>query len=298
LLPWVDRLASLVRGASVPEVGVDWAEPVTGTATATPRAVGRASVVSGTETDAFRRIERLERELVRLRGAYGSDRSNGNGSGRLLSTSAYAGRMLASPVSAPPGTAPGAAAATGLPATKVAPSNGHGPSHGAPGGGIPAGLNGTGPLPGGGNGSMRGRAAVVPRPAPPPDSTGLATTAPEPPAYRPPVGDRMRTLRIGAGWTWLGLIFLFLSWCVWAVSNRTHNLVTPGFAFGVVLLVGGGLFALLRLVGRFVLERWLRKQRRSARLAHLGTGAYFAAVGVAYLASTSWVVSFWHWAMG
>ena len=69
---WVEKLASLVRAADVPEMGVDWSEPAG--AVAPVRAVGRTSVVSGTETDAFRRIERLERELatVLAQKGYGS----------------------------------------------------------------------------------------------------------------------------------------------------------------------------------------------------------------------------------
>jgi Protein kinase domain len=271
LLPWVDRLASLVRAAAVPEVGIDWAEASSSTTPSTGRAVGRASVVSGTETDAFRRIERLERELVQLRGA---ERGAGNGPGRLLSTAAYAGR----------GPAAAAPAAAGPVATKIAPA-----------GVMP---NGTGPS--GANGAaagtmLRGRAAVVPRPAPAIDPTGVAT-APEQRRYpKPPVRDQMRVLKRGGGWSWFGAIFAFTCWSVWVVANRSQNLVVPVFAFGVVLLVGVGLFALQRLLGKYVLERWLDRERRSARLSHLGTALYLVAVGVAYLAQTSWVTSLWNW---
>jgi serine/threonine protein kinase len=264
LMPWVDRLASLVRGASVPEVGVDWAEPSGAATSSTGRAVGRASVVSGTETDAFRRIERLERELVRLRG---SDRPSANGPGRLLSTSAYAGHPLA-------GTAPAPVAT----ATKVAP---------APGPVAPA----PGPVVNGNGNMLRGRAAVVPRPAPVSEPTG---TAPPLPQRRVPRPDA-RTLKLGGGWTWLGGIVAFTCWSIWAVANRPANLVVPVFGFAVVLLVGAGLFALQRLVGRYVLERWLGRERRTARLSHLGTALYLTAVGIAYLAATPWVMRVWSW---
>jgi hypothetical protein len=79
------------------------------------------------------------------------------------------------------------------------------------------------------------------------------------------------------------------------VANRPVNLVVPVFGFAVVLLVGVGLFALQRLVGKYVLERWLDRERRSARLSHLGTALYLVAVGVAYLSVTPWVASLWHW---
>jgi serine/threonine protein kinase len=60
---WVDRLGELVRQTGTADIGVDWGEPKTEPV----RAVGRARPVAGTETDAFQRIEKLERELVELR---------------------------------------------------------------------------------------------------------------------------------------------------------------------------------------------------------------------------------------
>jgi serine/threonine protein kinase len=286
LLPWVDRLASLVRGSSVPEVGVDWAEP-SSSATPTARAVGRASVVSGTETDAFRRIERLERELVQLRG----DRPASNAPGRLLSTSAYAGRPLGTPAATKVATAVAAPAMN--PQATNGPA-GHGPAgHGTA-------VNGPAVNGGGTNGApagtmLRGRAAVVPRPAPTPEPTGVAPPA-EPRRYpKPPVRDQVRVLRQGGGWSWFGGIFAFVCWSIWFVANRPAKPVVPVFAFAVVLLVGAGLFALQRLLGRYLLERWLGRERRTARLSHMGNALYLCAVGVAYLAETSWVTSLWNW---
>ncbi|MDT5035163.1 MAG: eukaryotic-like serine/threonine-protein kinase, partial [Micromonosporaceae bacterium] len=69
LTGWVEQLAELVRRSGTPDVGVDWGE------TEASRVVGRARArppVAGTETEAFQRIERLERELVELRAAVGS----------------------------------------------------------------------------------------------------------------------------------------------------------------------------------------------------------------------------------
>jgi hypothetical protein len=141
------------------------------------------------------------------------------------------------------------------------------------------------------NGNMlRGRAAVVPRPAPVVDPTGVPV-APPPRVPRPDA----RTLKLGGGWTWFGAIFAFCCWSVWAVANRPQNLVVPVFGFGLVLLVGAGLFALERLVGRYVLERWLGRVRRTARLSHLGVALYLVAVGIAYLAGAPWVASLWNW---
>src|SRR5213078_1434111 len=141
LAGWVDRLAMLVRAAGLPEQGIDWSEPDSAPSTGSARAVGRASVVSGTETDAFKRIERLERELVELRGAFSADR--GGSAGPLLATAAYVSHPLE-----------GVPAPT-LPRTKVTP-NGAATAAGRP---APAAAKLAEP-----NAAlMRGRATVVPK---------------------------------------------------------------------------------------------------------------------------------------
>src|SRR5262249_18956633 len=71
LTDWTKKLAELVRTSHVPDMGLDWSDRH---APPTPqRAVGRArAALTGTETDAFKRIEALERELVALRGSVGA----------------------------------------------------------------------------------------------------------------------------------------------------------------------------------------------------------------------------------
>jgi hypothetical protein len=279
LAGWVDRLGKLVRAGGLSETGVDWAEPEAQSSSG--RAVGRATVVSGTETDAFKRIERLEQELVRLRASLGgeaqADRA-GSG-GPLLAAAAYAAHPLGSRA---PGVASGTPAvkeaANPPAATKLEPhvANGHG--------------NGNG---NGGVDAIRGRAPVVPKPPPGPDVLPEPPRPPGPP--RPPVRDQMRLLKRGGGWSWFGAAVAFLGWSVWAVDNRGHNLFVPLLAFAVVLLVGAGLFVVLRLLGRLVVERWLGKRRRGATLSHLGTAAYLAAVGIEYLHQTPWVMQAVAW---
>jgi serine/threonine protein kinase len=262
LAGWVDRLGKLVRAAGLPETGVDWAEPEASAAPA-GRAVGRATV-SGTETDAFQRIERLEQELVRLRASLGSDASSG---GPLLPAAAYAAHPLERPaptkVSPPP---------AGTPPTKVE---------------TPA-VNGNG------NGdAIRGRAPVVPKPPQAPDAPPQPPAPPRPP--RPPMRDQMRQLKRGGGWSWFGASVAFLGWSIWAIDNRHINLFVPLLSFAVVLIVGAGLFVVLRLAGQLVLERWLGRKRRGAALSHFGVAVYLVAIGIAYLHETPWVMHTMAW---
>ncbi|WP_433051433.1 serine/threonine protein kinase [Dactylosporangium sp. CS-033363] len=65
LQSWLQHLAMLVRRTDLPDVGCDWVEA---DAAESGRVVGRARPsISGTETEAYQRIESLERELVALR---------------------------------------------------------------------------------------------------------------------------------------------------------------------------------------------------------------------------------------
>jgi hypothetical protein len=115
---------------------------------------------------------------------------------------------------------------------------------------------------------------------------------------RVPVRFHARQLRRGGEWTSIGLLWAFICWGIWAVSVRGADLLVPALAFALVLLVAGGVFALSRLVGRVILERMLRRLRRSAWGAHLITGLFLFAAGVAYLGQTQWVVDGWAWLRG
>ena len=300
LVAWVDRLAMLVRAAGFPVQGVDWTEPDSAPSTSAARAVGRASVVSGTETDAFKRIERLERELVELRGAFSGDRAGGGAP--LLATAAY----VAHPMPGVP--SPTKVAQAELPRTKVTPNGaadaaGTRPAGAAGAGSAAAGgpatvKNGPATAPGGPATAklaepsaaqlMRGRATVVPKPTGGPDPTSVPVLEPPPRRPRTPVSEQIRLLKRGGGWSWFGAIVAFLCWGVWAIANRANPLGHL-LSFVLVLVVAAGLFALLRLVGRIVLVRWLGRERRTARLSHLGVAAFLIAVGYAYLRTVPWL---------
>jgi len=104
----------------------------------------------------------------------------------------------------------------------------------------------------------------------------------------------MRQLKRGGEWTGVGALFAFVSWGIWALSQRS-SLVGPIVAFVLVLIVAVGVFALSRLLGKLILERWLGRIRRSAWAAHLVTGAFLAAAGVQYLRQVEWISSGLSW---
>ncbi|GAA2390966.1 serine/threonine protein kinase [Dactylosporangium salmoneum] len=244
---WVSDLADLVRRSGLPDVGCDWRESE---ATETGRAVGRARPsISGTETDAYQRIERLERELVQLR----------SGGGTAFYQPAPPVSVSAPPVSGVP-VSPGGVAVNAE--------------------GVP---------------QMRGRAKVIPRPAPEP--TGMMPVEPDESRlarYTPPRGERARQLKIGWEYTGTGAVIAFICWGLWALDSE-GSLTGPFIAFLVVLAVAVGVFALTRLLGRLLLEQRLGRPRRSARGAHALTGLFLAAAGIAYLREVSYFVSVYQW---
>jgi hypothetical protein len=142
----------------------------------------------------------------------------------------------------------------------------------------------------------RGRASVSPRISQPqPPITVPPATRPWQPDVRVPVRSQVRQLRRGGEWTWIGALFAFVCWGVWAVSARDADLVGPVLAFLLVLIIAAGVFTLSRLLGRVILERSLRRIRRSAWGSHLATGVFLIGAGIAYLGQTPWVVDAWTW---
>ena len=271
-------------------------------------------MVSGTETDAFQRIEKLERELVQLRRALAAAQDQPQSpvpGGQLLATAEYAAHPSERPAARPPAAGLGGAgtARAGEPAkaspgpqvmtpTRVSPPpTGVRPNSVAAGGA--AGAAGAGAArtrvaaadPAAGPVMRVGRAQVPPQP--PVDPTGYATPGPAAPprAPRQPFNAQVRVLKRGGGWSWLGAIFVFCCWAIWAFANRGHDLTVPAITFGLVLVVAAGLFALARVVGRYVIERAMHRPRQTARLSHLAVAVFLIAVGVAYLRETSWVIS-------
>jgi hypothetical protein len=251
LAQWVVTLADLVRRAGVADVGVDWREAEKGD---TGRIVGRARPpITGTETDAYQRIERLERELVAL---------------REVARPAPVPAPAPAPVSVPTATRMAAPVSVAVAAETV--------------------LNGSSSSPG-----MRGRARVIPKPAPEPTGVVIDPVEPEPDLYRPPPGERARTLKIGWELTGTGAFIAFICWGLWAISAPTFS--GPLIAFALVLAVAAGVFSLTRLVGRLVLEQRFGRIRRTAKGAHALTGLFLAGAGIAYLRQVDWVMNAFSW---
>jgi serine/threonine protein kinase len=287
LTDWTQTLVKLVRASHVPDRGLDWSDRPISTGQPAARAVGRArAALTGTETDAYMRIEALERELVALRARVGARPT--------------AAALPGAVASGMPG-----AAALGMPAP-VSPTSPAGPSSGSP---RPASIPTSAPRPtaiqpsSAAAPAMVGRAQVVARP---PEPSGYA--APEgtylggPPGQGARVSRRpkvnLRTLRKGGGWTIAGASFAVLCWFVWAAANRKSGAVlAPGFLVATAV-VAVGLFMVLRLLGRLVIEGWMHKPRNSANGAHLGTAAFLFAVGVTYLQETAWVMQAYRWVKG
>ena len=279
LTDWTQTLVKLVRASHVPDMGLDWSDRPISTGQPAARAVGRArAALTGTETDAYMRIEALERELVALRAKVGPRPTAAALPGAVASGMPVPGSPT-SPAGPSSGSPRPASAPTSAPRpTAIQPS-----SAGAP--------------------AMVGRAQVVARPPEPsgyaaPEGTYLGG-GPSPGARvsrRPKVN--LRTLRKGGGWTIAGASFAVLCWFVWAAANRKSGAVlAPGFLVATAV-VAVGLFMVLRLLGRLVIEGWMHKPRNSAHGAHLGTAAFLFAVGVTYLQETAWVMQAYRWVKG
>jgi hypothetical protein len=285
LAGWVERLAVIVRASRITDLGLSWTDTPALTNGADRRAVGRAKpVISGTETDAYMRIQALEREVVAL---------------RAQQAAATFADVPAMPMPMP-------ALATPVPSTVLADAHRGallGPTAGRPV--VPVTQPDNLPVPVGrlADGdviAMRpGRAVVTPRPP------GEATQAPAIPIPPPiparvkiPTRQRVRRLKRGGAWSIIGVVFASTSWLIYAAANRSRGIDAQPGALGATLAVAVGLFFVLRLAGRMVLEQWLRKNRRGATGSHLAVAAFLVTAGVLWLTQTSWLVNAYKWIKG
>jgi serine/threonine protein kinase len=276
LSAWVDRLVKLVRVTGVPDLGLDWSEPDWAEPPAVyaegNRIVGRARpVLAGTETDAFVRIEMLERELVALRANGPTEPEVQVGLVPFVPTPV---QVSSGAASAPAAKTP---AATSTPAAQ-----------------IPAAVAS------GDRSMLVGRASVVPR-SPSDDVnaggyTGGGAPAPASPPQPARVrGERRRRLKRGGTWTVIGITFSFICWVVWAASKRASGLYVAPATYLGTLAVAVVVFIVLRLLGQLVIEGWMHRTRRGATGSHIGVAIFLIALGITYLGSTPWVANLFTW---
>ncbi|GIF08562.1 DNA-directed RNA polymerase II [Actinoplanes siamensis] len=145
----------------------------------------------------------------------------------------------------------------------------------------------------------QGRAQVTPRTPPRDDTavhepTGTGWPGADVPREQHSIGWHLRRLRRGGEWSTAAALFAFVCWGIWALSGG-GALGTPVVVFVITLLVGVGVFALARLVGRLVLERYLNRPRHTARGAHVVAGLYLTGVGFTFLRQTEWVMDAVNW---
>ena len=285
---WVRRLAELVRASSCPDVGVDWTASRSRTVR---RPAPPETPVAGTETGAFQRIERLERELVELRSALGAAPTT-------VSSAPPAATVPVAAAGGGPGVGaqPAPAAASGA-AAPTAPLAATAPAATRPLPGTPLDRTKVASEPAAGK-QIRGVATVRPK-EPEPTITAPAPAPAPPPMPRRPAPDLVTVLNRGSEISGVGVMFVFVCWGIWSVaSGAPEGLLDKFLIFVFTLLVGVGVFALSRLVGRLVWEKLLGRIRYSARGAHAVTAAYLAAAGLGFLGQTPWVVNVWGWFTG
>ncbi len=288
LVAWSAQLVELAAGAGGPDTGVHWGE-----SRRTVRAVGRAGVparpVGGPDTNAWQRMERLEQELVELRGAVQRVGTAGNGHGApAASPGPAASPASPGPVGSPERTkvaaggvdqdtarfgelAAGAgAAAGGGGSTRLAAGDGQWPSPGARG------------------------SAQVPRPVWVPDAS-IAPPMRHAPEVPMPPGGRSAVWRRGLELSVAAALFAFVGWGIWALANLRTSTIQLGLIFMVVLAVAVGLFVLCRLVGRLVVTGVFGRPRRTARYSHAIVALFLISAGVGFIRETPWVAQTIDW---
>ncbi|MDI6102060.1 DNA-directed RNA polymerase II [Actinoplanes sp. NEAU-A12] len=129
-----------------------------------------------------------------------------------------------------------------------------------------------------------------------PTGTGWPEGHAEPRPQRS-LGWHVRQLRRGGEWSSAAVLFAFVCWGIWALSEG-GNLIGPLIIFMVTLAVAAGVFALARLVGRLVLEQRMGRVRHTARGAHVVAGLFLTVAGFAFLRQTGWVMGAVNWVTG
>ncbi|GAB4007135.1 hypothetical protein GCM10029992_59980 [Glycomyces albus] len=77
-------------------------------------------------------------------------------------------------------------------------------------------------------------------------------------------------------------------WLMLSIQRGIDGIQRHVIEYLLIVAVAIGLFFLLRVAGGMFWGRMLGAKRRSARLAHLLTGAFLFLVGMSYISQLSW----------
>lgn len=115
---------------------------------------------------------------------------------------------------------------------------------------------------------------------------------------KPPLRRRLRHLRSGGRFSLLGGGVLLFCWILWAAQSPPGSVANEGLILCLIIAVAVGLFGVSRLLGGVVLEKMLKRTRRSARLSHLAIGVFLAVAGVSLLSQVEWLINAWNGVRG
>jgi uncharacterized membrane protein len=115
---------------------------------------------------------------------------------------------------------------------------------------------------------------------------------------KPPLRHRLRNLRTGGRFSLIGGAVLLLCWTLWAAQSPRGGLANEALILFLIVAIAVGLFGVSRLLGGVVLEKMLKRTRRSARLSHLAIGVFLTIAGVSLLAQVEWLISAWNQVRG
>jgi hypothetical protein len=109
-----------------------------------------------------------------------------------------------------------------------------------------------------------------------------------------PLQHRLRNLRKGGRFSLFGAAVLLVCWTLWAAQGPVSGLANEALILFLIVAVAVGLFGVSRLVGEVVLEKMLKRTRRSARLSHLAIGVFLTLAGVSMLTQVEWLITIWN----
>lgn len=120
---------------------------------------------------------------------------------------------------------------------------------------------------------------------------------PPPPPPRPWLGrsGKLGQLTSGGEISLVGLLFFFVCWGVWALSSLRSSFLGHILVLLLWLVLATAVFTAARAIGTLLLVRWLGRNRESARLSHLASGAFLVYAGIYLMSQVKWLNEFIDW---